>query len=208
MKTRKKRGGIFNYGTRRLRSRLRNRLTNLRKKKSRNIYISNNREVPPKEEANSQSSRLKEPTSKKTPQKRITPKKSKLYKPIQVVEVEVIGKDGKPISMSQNCISITKEDKKTLDKGVALTEILYEVVNMKKETSILKELLSLDLKNIEKNDNSFILLNMIIEILKKQLGFALRGFVPCSSKLKEQYKSLNDNNLKKILQNLKEEIKK
>jgi hypothetical protein len=48
---------------------------------------------------------------------------------------------------------------------------------------------------------------MIIDLLKKHLGFPLRGFVPCSNKLKEQYKSLNDKNLKEILQNLKEEIK-
>ena len=77
----------------------------------------------------------------------------------------------------------------------------------KKETSILKDVLSIDLENIEKNDNDFILLNMIIDILKKKLGPILRGFVPSSSKLKEQYKSLNDKNLIEILQNLKEEIK-
>ena len=178
-----------------------------RKKKSRKISIPKNREVPPKEEANSQSSQPEEPTSKKTTQKRITPKKSKLYKPIQVVEVEVIGEDGKAISTPQSCIPITKEYKKTLDKGVALTEILNEIANKKKETSILKDVLSIDLENIEKNNNDFRLLNMIIDILKKQLGFPLRGFVPCSSKLKEQYKSLNDKNLIEILQNLKEEIK-
>lgn len=206
MKTRKKKGGIFNSGTRRLRSRLRSRLKNLRKKKSRRISIPNG-EVPPKEKTDSQSSRLKEPTSKKTTQKRITPKKSKLYKPIPEVEVEVIGEDGKPIFTPQSCIPITKEYKKTLDKGVALTEILNEIANKKKETSILKDVLSIDLENIKKNDNDFILLIMIIDILKKQLGFPLRGFVPCSSKLKEQYKSLNDKNLIEILQNLKEEIK-
>jgi hypothetical protein len=202
MKTRKKRGGNFNSGTRRLRSRLRSKLKYFRKKKSRKIYIPKNTEVPPKEEANSQS-------SKKTPPTRITPKKitPKKYKPIQVVEVEVIGENGKPISMPQNCISITKEEKKILDKGVALTEILNEVADKKKETLILKDILSIDLDSITKNDNHFILLNIIIEILKKHLGFPLRGFVPCSNNLKLKYKSLNDKNLIEILQNLKEEIK-
>lgn len=209
MKTIKKRVGNFNSGTRRLRSRLRSRLKYFRKKKSRKIYIPKNTEVPPKEESNSQNTIVKESISKKTPPTRIRPKKitPKKYKPIPEVKVEIIGEDGKPISTSQNCIPITKEDKKILDKGVALTEILNEVANKKKETLILKDILSIDLDSIAKSDNHFILLNIIIEILKKQLGFPLRGFVPCSNILKLKYKSLNDKNLIEILQNLKEEIK-
>lgn len=204
MKTRKKREGNFNSGTRRLRSRLRSRLKYFIKKKSRKIYIPKNTEVPPKEESNSQNTIVKESISKKTPPKKITSKK---YKPIPEVKVEIIGEDGKPISTSQNCIPITKENKKILDKGVALTEILNEVANKKKETLILKEILSIDLDSIAKSNNHFILLNIIIEILKKQLGFPLRGFVPCSNNLKLKYKSLNDENLIEILQYLKEEIK-
>lgn len=207
MKTRKKKGGIFNYGTHRLRSRLRSRLKNLRKKKSRKISIPKNREVSPKKEANSQSSQPEKPRSKKTPPKRITPKKSELYKPIQVVEVEVIGEDGKPISMSQNCISITKEYK----KESALLEILYEVVEKNKDKKILQDILDIKLDiNLDdntKNHSNFILLTRIIEILKKQLGF-LGRFIYSVEDLKKKYNSLNDNNLKKILQNLKEEIKK
>lgn len=42
----------------------------------------------------------------------------------------------------------------------------------KKETSILKDVLSIDLENIKKNNNDFRLLNMIIDILKKTTWFS------------------------------------
>lgn len=205
MKTRKKKGGIFNSGTRRLRNRLRSRLKNLRKKKSRKIYIPKNREVPPKKETNSQISRLKEPTSKKTTQNRITQQRIPLHL-MSEVEVKIIGEDGNPISMPQNCIPITKEDKKSLDKGKEIAEILNEIVIKKQNTIILKDILDIDLANFEENPDDFRILNEIIVILNYRLGFVLRKFVPCQKKLINDYKSLNDKNLKAILQNLKEEI--
>ena len=198
MKTRKKKGGIFNYGTRRLRSRLRNRLTNLRKKKSRNI--SNTREVPPKEEANSQSSRPKRLQSKISP-----PKKIPLHL-MSEVNVDVIGEDGKPISTSQNCIPITKDDKKILNKGKEIAEILNEIVIKKQNTIILKDILDINLAKFKEKPDDFRILNEIIVILNYRLGFVLRKFVPCQKKLINDYKSLNDKNLKAILENLNKEI--
>jgi hypothetical protein len=200
MKTRKKKGGIFNSGTRRLRSRLKSRLKNLRKKKSRNIYIPNYREVPPKEEANSQSSRPKRSQSKISP-----PKKIPLHL-MSEVKVDVIGEDGKPISTSQNCIPITKDDKKILNKGKEIAEILNEIVIKKQNTIILKDILDIDLAKFKKNPDDFRILNEIIVILNYRLGFVLRKFVPCQKKLINDYKSLNDKNLKAILENLNEEI--
>ena len=200
MKTRKKKGGILNSGTRRLRNRLRSRLTNLRKKKSKNIYIPNYREVPPKEEANSQSSRPKRLQSKISP-----PQKIPLHL-MSEVNVDVIGEDGKPISTSQNCIPITKDDKKILNKGKEIAEILNEIVIKKQNTIILKDILDIDLTKFKKNPDDFRILNKIIVILNHHLGFVLRKFVPCQKKLINDYKSLNDKNLKAILENLNEEI--
>ena len=198
MKTRKKKGGIFNSGTRRLRSRLKSRLKNLRKKKSRNI--SNTREVPPKEEANSQSSRPKRLQSKISP-----PKKIPLHL-MSEVNVDVIGEDGKPISTSQNCIPITKDDKKILNKGKEIAEILNEIVIKKQNTIILKDILDINLAKFKEKPDDFRILNEIIVILNYRLGFVLRKFVPCQKKLINDYKSLNDKNLKAILENLNKEI--
>jgi len=122
------------------------------------------------------------------------------------VNVDVIGEDGKPISTSQNCIPITKDDKKILNKGKEIAEILNEIVIKKQNTIILKDILDINLAKFKEKPDDFRILNEIIVILNYRLGFVLRKFVPCQKKLINDYKSLNDKNLKAILENLNKEI--
>jgi hypothetical protein len=135
-------------------------------------------------------------------EKKTSPKKSKSFKPIQEVEVTLLNEKGKPISMSETCKPIKNEDK----KGVALLEILNDIAIKKKDTSILKDILAIELDFPDGRNGGFFLLTEIISILKKNLGFALGRMIYSAECLKQNYQSLNDNNLKTILQNLKTEI--
>ncbi len=135
-------------------------------------------------------------------EKKTSPKKSKSFKPIQEVEVTLLNEKGKPISMSETCKPIKNEDK----KGVALLEILNDIAIKKKDTSILKDILAINLDFSHGKKGGFFLLTEIINILKKNLGFALGRMIYSADCLKQNYQSLNDNNLKTILQNLKTEI--
>lgn len=194
MKTRKKEGGNFNSGTRRLRNSLRirnrlpSRLKKLIKKKSRKKSAS---EQPPTSE---QPSKLEQArTSQQSP-------KQTTYTRIPVKYISILNEDG-------NCIEPSPKDKEILNKGIEIAEILTEIVNKKRKTTILKDILDIDLKGIKRSTGDFIILNKILEILKRHLNFALRRFVPCGETLKKDYISLNDKNLKAILENLKKEIK-
>jgi hypothetical protein len=120
----------------------------------------------------------------------------------QEVEVTLLNEKGKPISMSETCKPIKNEDK----KGVALLEILNDIAIKKKDTSILKDILAIELDFPDGRNGGFFLLTEIISILKKNLGFALGRMIYSAECLKQNYQSLNDNNLKTILQNLKTEI--